>query len=77
MTNEKTNELLESIDRRLKWLLKLEVEDYFPEDATNMMKVKTLYRMGFDYSEMAEVVGTSESSVRGTVSKLRSEGEID
>lgn len=70
-------ELLESIDNRLKWLLTLRVEEQFDENATNREKVKMLYDMGFDNSEMAEIVGTTESSIRGTVSQLRSDGEID
>lgn len=76
MTNE-DRELLESIDQRLKWLLTLRVEEKFEEDATNREKVKMLYRMGFDYSEMADVIGTSSSSVRGTVSSLKSDGEVE
>lgn len=75
--NEDAKELLESIDNRLKWLLKLEVEANFDDDATNKDKVKLLYNMGFDNSEMAEVVGTSKASIRATISNLREEGEID
>lgn len=77
MANSDTNELLESIDNRLKWLLQLRVEEQFEEGATNREKVKMLSRMGFDNHEMAEVVGTSEASIRGTLSDLRQDGEID
>lgn len=75
--DEETKELLESIDNRLKWLLQLRVEEQFDDGATNREKVKLLYQMGFSNQEMAEVVGTSASSIRGTVSTLRDEGEID
>lgn len=77
MTNGETTALLESIDNRLKWLLQLRVEEQFDDSATNKQKVKMLYQMGFNNQEMAEVVGTSESSIRGTVSQLRKDGEID
>lgn len=72
-----SDEWLESIDNRLKWLLQLKVEEQFDDGATNKAKVKKLYQMGFENDEMAEVVGTSEGSIRGTLSDLRSEGEID
>lgn len=72
-----SEEILKSIDDRLKWILRLLVEEQFDEDATNKEKVKLLYQMGFENAEMAEVIGTSESSIRGTVSTLRSEGEIE
>jgi hypothetical protein len=75
--DEEAKELLESIDDRLKWLLRFRVEEQFDDDATNKEKVKLLYRMGFSNQEMAEVVGTSASSIRGTVSTLREEGEIE
>ncbi|WP_327053159.1 hypothetical protein [Halomicrococcus gelatinilyticus] len=75
--DEDAKELLDSIDNRLKWLLQLRVEEQFDDGATNKEKVKLLYQMGFGHQEMAEVVGTSASSIRGTVSTLRDEGEID
>lgn len=75
--DEETKKLLESIDNRLKWLLQLCVEEQFDDGATNKEKVKLLYQMGFSNQEMAEVVGTSASSIRGTVSTLRDEGKID
>lgn len=75
--DQESKELLESIDNRLKWLLQLRVEEQFDEGATNKEKVKLLYQMGFSNQEMAEVVGTSTSSIRGTVSTLRDEGEIE
>jgi hypothetical protein len=75
--DEEAKELLESIDNRLKWLLQLRVEEQFDDGATNKEKVKLLYQMGFSNQEMAEVVGTSASSIRGSVSTLRDEGEID
>lgn len=77
MSNSDTTELLRSIDTRLKWLLQLEIEDHFDEGATNQEKIGKLYQMGFSNQEMAEIVGTSEGSVRGTISKLRKEGEIE
>lgn len=72
-----TDDLLRSIDRRIKSLLRLKVEDEFDDDATNKEKVKLLSQLGFDTAEMAEIVGTSQSSIRGTQSTLRAEGEID
>lgn len=74
---EEVKELLRSIDNRLKWLLKIEVETQFDEGATNKEKVKMLHKMGFNTDEMAEVVGTSEGSIRSTRSDLREEGVID
>lgn len=70
-------ELLESIDNRLKWLLQLGIDDQFDDDATNKEKVKMLYQMGFSNEEMAEIVGTSEGSIRGSLHSLRSDGEIE
>lgn len=75
--DEESKTLLESIDNRLKWLLQLKVEEQFDDDATNKEKVKKLYQMGFDTQEMAEAIGTSDSSIRGTLSSLRNDGEID
>lgn len=77
MTTTAEQELLESIDNRLKWLLKLEIEKQFDDSITNKEKVRILYEMGFDSPEMAEIVGTSKGSIRGTLSALRDEGEID
>lgn len=75
--DEETKDLLRSIDNRLKWLLQLHIEEEFKDGATNREKVNLLYQMGFSNQEMAEVVGTSASSIRGTVSTLRDQGEID
>lgn len=75
--NENEEKLLESIDNRLKWLLKLRVRDHFEEETTNKEKIKTLYNMNFSNSEMADILGISEGSVRGTISTLRKEGAID
>ena len=75
--DEEAKEMLESIDNRLKWLLRFRVEEQFGDGATNKEKVKLLYQMGFSNQEMAEVVGTSASSIRGTVSILRKEGKIE
>lgn len=75
--DEETKELLESIDNRLKWLLQFQVEEHFDDGATNKEKVRMLYEMGFSNGEMAEIVGTSEGSIRGTLHSLREDGEID
>lgn len=79
MTNMTRSEkdILESIENTLKQLLAIQVESQFDEDATNREKVKRLYSLGFNNTEMAEIIGTSTSSIRGTVSSLRSDGEID
>jgi CRP-like cAMP-binding protein len=75
MTNEK--ELLESIDHRLKMLLKLIAKETLEDHESNKEKVKLLHEMGFDTAEMAEMIGTTPGSVRGTRASLREEGEID
>ncbi len=36
-----------------------------------------LYQMGFDNSEMAEIVYTTEASIRSSLSDLDNEGVID
>ena len=74
---EDADKVLKSIDNRLKWLLKLEVENQFDDSATNKEKVRMLYEMGFEISEMAEIVGTSKGSIHATCSDLRNEGAID
>jgi hypothetical protein len=75
MTSEK--ELLESIDHRLKMLLKLEAKETLEDYETNKEKVKLLQGMGFGTAEMAEMIGTTPGSVRGTKASLREDGEID
>jgi CRP-like cAMP-binding protein len=70
-------ELLESIDHRLKMLLKLQIEEKLDEYDTSKDKVKVLHKMGFDTSDMVEIVGTSRGSVRKILSRLRKQGEID
>ena len=77
MTDDETKALLRSIDNRLKYLLQLRVEGHFDDGATNKEKVQLLYEMGFRTDEMAEIVGTSTGSIRGTVSSLRNEGLVD
>jgi Mn-dependent DtxR family transcriptional regulator len=77
MIKMNNKELLESIDNRLKTLLKLRAKDYLEEDSTTKEKVKKLYKMGLTNGEMAEIIDTSKSSVSGTVSHLRSKGEIE
>lgn len=72
-----TEDILQEIDRKLHYLVRLQVEEKLDADATNKEKIKTLQKFGFSNSEMADIVGTSEPSVRGTLSKLRKEGEID
>jgi DNA-directed RNA polymerase specialized sigma24 family protein len=70
-------ELLESIDQRLKTLIRLKIQDEIESYETTKEKVKVLNELGFNNSEMAEIIGTSEGSVSGTLSRLRSNGEID
>ena len=70
-------EVLESIDRSLNGILKLLAEDKLSEKSSVQDKVKKLYKMGFNNGEMAEIIGTSKSSVSGSLSHLRSDGEID
>lgn len=70
-------ELLESIDRRLKMLLKLEVKTRIDDLDTNKEKVRALHGLAFDTKEMAEMIGTTPASVRAARSNLREAGEID
>lgn len=77
MSERTQQEVLESIDHRLKMLLRLEVEEELEEMETNKEKVKILHEMGFETKEMAEMIGTSPGSVRGSLSTLRDDGEID
>jgi DNA-directed RNA polymerase specialized sigma24 family protein len=70
-------ELLESIDHRLKMLLRLQVEDKLEDMDTNKEQVRVLHEMGFSNQEMAEMIGTSAGSVRASLSSLREDGEID
>lgn len=69
--------LLESIDHRLKMMLKIEVEDRLDQHDTMKEKVETLHGLGFDTQEMAEMIGTSPASIRATRSDLREQGRID
>jgi len=75
--SDETINLLRSIDNRLKELLRLEVESHFDDGDTKKQRIAKLYKMGFDNAEMAEIVNSSEGSVRGTISTLRKEGVID
>lgn len=75
MTGE--TEILESIDRWLKILVKLEVESKIDELDTNKEKVRALHGLGFDTKEMAEMIGTTSASVRAAKSNLREAGELD
>lgn len=77
MSERSQKEILESIDHRLKMLLRLEVEEELEEMDTNKEKVRVLHQMGFETKEMAEMIGTSPGSVRGSLSTLRDDGEID
>jgi len=70
-------ELLESIDHRLKMLVKLEVEKKIQGLDTNKEKVLALHGLGFSTKEMAEMIDTTPASVRGARSTLRDEGEVD
>lgn len=77
MSERSQKEVLESIDHRLKMLLRLEIEEELDEIDTNKQKVKVLHEMGFETNEMAEIIGTSPGSVRGSLSTLRDDNEID
>lgn len=76
-TSDELQKVLESIDDKLSWLLKLRVEEHFVEGATNQEKVEMMYRMGFGNQEMAELINTTTSSIRATLSNLRKEGVIE
>jgi DNA-directed RNA polymerase specialized sigma24 family protein len=75
MTDE--TKLLESIDRRLKMLVRLDVESKINEFDTNKKKVRALHGWGFDTNEIADIIGTTPASVRAAKSNLREAGEID
>jgi len=77
MSKRNQKEILESIDHRLKMLLRLEVEEELEEMDTNKEKVKVLHQMGFERKEMAEMIGTSPGSIRASLSALRGDGDID
>jgi len=77
MSERSEKEILESIEHRLKMLLRLEVEEELEEMDTNKEKVKVLDQMGFETKEMAEMIGTSPGSIRGSLSTLREDGDID
>jgi len=77
MSERDQKEVLESIDHRLKMLLRLEAEEKLEDMDTNKQKVKTLHEMGFETKEMAEMIGTSAGSIRGSLSSLRDDGEIE
>lgn len=75
MTDKK--EVLESIDHRLKMLLKLEVEDKLENYDTKKEKIRVLHEMGFDKSDMVELVDSTRGSVRTTLNTLNEEDKID
>lgn len=75
MTDKK--EVLESIDYRLKMLLKLEVEDKLEDYDTKKEKIRVLHEMGFDKSDMVELVDSTHGSVRTTLNTLKEENKID
>jgi hypothetical protein len=75
MTDKK--EVLESIDHRLKMLLKLEVEDELEDYDTKKEKIRVLHEMGFDKSDMVELVDSTRGSVRTTLNTLNEEDKID
>lgn len=75
MTDE--TEILKSIDRRLKMLVKLEVESKIDDLDTNKEKVLALHGLGFDTNEMAEMIDTTPASVRAAKSNLREAGDLD
>ena len=51
MSERSEKEILESIEHRLKMLLRLEVEEELEEMDTNKEKVKVLDQMGFETKE--------------------------
>lgn len=75
--DDEQKELLRSIDSRLKALLRLRLEAYFDEDASTREKVKFIYNMGFSNQEIADFIDSTPNSVSTTLSRLRSDGEID
>lgn len=74
MTDEK--EILEDIDNKLKWLIRLQAQPVL-EDETSKGKIKTLYRMGFDRQEIADILDKTPNNVGAQLSQMRSAGELD
>lgn len=72
----KEKELLRSIDNRLKWLVRLQARSAL-EDKTSKEQVKTLYRMGFERKEIAEILDKTSNNVGTQLSQLRSAGQLD
>ena len=72
--SDKSNQVLEEIHKKIKWLLRTRAEKYL--DLRYTKKVKQLHRMGFKTQEIAEFVGSSEESVRGMKPKIRDEEKI-
>ena len=70
-------DILESIDNRLKYLLKLQAKENFDEEATIKQKVKQLHPMGFSNQEMADIIGTTSKTVAARKSDLKSEDKIE
>lgn len=73
MTNE---ELLESINKRLALLIKANLSDKL-DGKTRKEQVKMLWDLDFRREDIQEVLGISDNNLHTTLSRLRSDGEID
>jgi len=69
-----SNRNLESIERKLNIILKLLARSAVP-DGLQKDQIAFLSSLDLTTSEMAEIVGTSPSTVRKTLSRLRAQRE--
>lgn len=70
-------EILKRIDERLKWILALQVRNGFDEGLSKKEMVEELHPFGFTNAEIAEIINSSEGSVRKYKSMLKDEGRLN
>lgn len=67
----------EEIIERLDKIIYILASDYVDPEATIAENIVTLYRFGFSNQELADLLGTTEGTIKTTKSELRSEGRIE
>lgn len=80
MNNDSKEDLIkimEGVSYKLNLMLNLLIDEKFDEDTTNKEKIEFLYSFGLSNKEMAQILETSEGSVRGTLSSLREQGRLE
>lgn len=65
---------LESVERKLNIILNLLARSLLP-DASQKNQIAFLSSLGLAANEMAEIVGTSPTTVRKTLSRLRAQSK--